>query len=422
MSNPSDLTASQVELAQSSSRLPVRTQLARRVCLKLLAKLKVGSLTIYDGEDTFHFGTSGNPTQPQAEIHVHDRGVYRQVIAGGSIASGEAYMAGSWTSPNLVEVTRLFSANMATLDLLESKQSWPVRLGLKLSHALKRNTHEGSKKNISAHYDLGNDFFELFLDPKMMYSAAIFETDTTGLDEASITKLDELCRQLELSPSDHLLEIGTGWGGMAIHAAREHGCRVTTTTISQEQYEYTKARVEELGLEGRITVLCKDYRELEGTYDKLVSIEMIEAVGHAFYSTYFSKCSELLKPNGKMVIQAITIADQRFESARDSVDFIQRYIFPGGSLPSMSVIADHIARNTDMQIVHLRDITRDYALTLSTWRKRFMDAQDKVLGMNFDQSFLNMWEFYLAYCEGGFRERIISTVQLAFAKPDYRFD
>ena len=330
-------------------------------------------------------------------------------------------MQGMWTSPNLVAVMRLFSANLPTLELLEARQSWLVRLGLKLSHALKRNTHSGSRKNISAHYDLGNDFFSLFLDPTMMYSAALFQTDSTGLDEASVAKLDELCRQLELNSGDHLLEIGTGWGGLAIHAAGKYGCRVTTTTISREQYEHARARVREAGLEDRVTVLCEDYRKLEGSFDKLVSVEMIEAVGHEFYSSYFSRCSQLLKPNGKMVIQAITIADQRYAAARNSVDFIQRYIFPGGSLPSVAVIADHLARDTDLQMVHLRDITRDYALTLAHWRERFLAAQAAVRQLGFDQTFVRMWEFYLAYCEGGFRERIIGTVQLAFAKPGYRF-
>jgi len=316
---------------------------------------------------------------------------------------------------------RLFSANLATLELLESRQSLLVRLGLKLSHALRRNTRAGSRKNISAHYDLGNDFFKLFLDPTMMYSAALFRTDETSLEEASTAKLEELCRQLELDSSDHLLEIGTGWGGMAIHAATHYGCRVTTTTISREQYEYALAQVQAAGLQDRVTVLCEDYRNLEGSFDKLVSIEMIEAVGHDYYSSYFQRCSQLLKPEGKMVIQAITIADQRYEAARNSVDFIQRYIFPGGSLPSVAVIADHLARDTDMQMIHLRDITRDYALTLASWRKRFLAAQSTVEKMGFEQSFIRMWEFYLAYCEGGFRERIIGTVQLAFAKPGYRF-
>jgi cyclopropane-fatty-acyl-phospholipid synthase len=421
MSNTSNPTANSVNLPRASSLLPLRRNFARDLCLRVLANIKTGSLTLHDGSETFRFGSTEDADQPHAEVHVHDRALYRQMLSGGSIATGEAYMQGTWTSPDLVAVMRLFSANLATLDMIESGQSWLATLGLKLSHALNRNTRTGSRKNISAHYDLGNDFFKLFLDPTMMYSSALFPSADASLEEASIAKLDELCRQLELRSEDHLLEIGTGWGGMAIHAARHYGCRVTTTTISRQQYEYACDQVQQAGLQDRVTVLCEDYRNLTGRYDKLVSIEMIEAVGHAFYSNYFQRCSALLKPEGKMVIQAITIADQRYDAARRSVDFIQRYIFPGGCLPSVAVISDHLARDTDMQMVHLRDITADYALTLAHWRERFMAVQETVLRQGFDRSFIRMWEFYLAYCEGGFRERIIGTVQLAFAKPGYRF-
>jgi cyclopropane-fatty-acyl-phospholipid synthase len=422
MSNTSDLTASGVNLSRTTTGRPHKGSLARKLCLRLLAGIRTGSLTLHDGTETFHFGAADDPNQPHAEVHVHDSGLYRRMLSGGSIATGEVYMQGGWSSPDLVQVMRLFSANLATLEELESKQSWLARLGLKLSHLLNRNTPGGSRKNISAHYDLGNDFFGLFLDPCMMYSSALFPSTDTSLEQASVAKLDELCRQLDLTEDDHLLEIGTGWGGMAIHAARNFGCRVTTTTISREQYEYACEQVRQAGLQDRVTVLCEDYRKLTGQYDKLVSIEMIEAVGHQFYSNYFSRCNDLLKPDGKMVIQAITIADQRYNAARDAVDFIQRYIFPGGCLPSVSVIADHLARDTDMQMIHLRDITPDYALTLAHWRERFLAAQAQVKQQGFDDTFIRMWEFYLAYCEGGFRERIISTVQLAFAKPGYRFE
>jgi cyclopropane-fatty-acyl-phospholipid synthase len=421
MSNTSDLAASGVDLSLTTTGRSRKGTLARKLGLRLLAGVKTGSLTLHDGTETFHFGSPDDPTQPHAEVHVHDSGLYRQMLSGGSIATGEVYMRGGWTSPDLVQVMRLFSANLATLEQMESKQSWLATLGLKLSHLLNRNTLSGSRKNISAHYDLGNDFFGLFLDPTMMYSSALFSSKDSSLEQASIAKLDELCQQLELHSGDHLLEIGTGWGGMAVHAARNYGCRVTTTTISAEQYEYACEQVRKAGLQDRVTVLCEDYRNITGKYDKLVSIEMIEAVGHQFYGNYFSHCSDLLKPDGKMVIQAITIADQRYDAARDAVDFIQRYIFPGGCLPSVAVIADHLARDTDMQMVHLRDITPDYALTLAHWRERFMAAQEQVKQQGFDDTFIRMWEFYLAYCEGGFRERIIGTVQLAFAKPGYRF-
>ncbi|MGB1140872.1 MAG: class I SAM-dependent methyltransferase [Halioglobus sp.] len=395
----------------------VADNLAREAVFNLLYRLQIGSLSLHEGGRSWHFG---DPAAEPAEVHVLDPSLYREVLRGGAIAAGRTYFQGLWTSPSLVNVTRIFSANMAVLQGMDSKQSLLVRGMLAWSHLLNRNTRRGSKDNISAHYDLGNDFFQLFLDPTMMYSSAVFERPDMSLEEASIAKLDELCRQLELTPDDHLLEIGTGWGGMAIHAARNYGCRVTTTTISREQFEYAVQCVEAQGLSDRVTVLCEDYRNLEGTYDKLVSIEMIEAVGHQYYGEYFRTCSGLLRENGKMVIQAITVPDQRYRQARDSVDFIKRYIFPGGCLPSNAVIADHIARDTDMQVVHLRDITLDYAETLAQWRERFLDSLDAVRDQGFGEEFIRMWEYYLCYCEGGFRERIIGTVQMAFAKPGYR--
>jgi cyclopropane-fatty-acyl-phospholipid synthase len=415
-----DVSVSRIRFLPQIRTVTGRGNLARKLLLGAMENLTVGSMTIHDGDETVTLGNRDNPAEPHAEVVVHDRSVYRKVLLGGTVASGESYIAGDWSSPDLTEVTRLFSANLPMMEEVEAQQHWYLRLAMKLAHQMNRNTHEGSRRNIAAHYDLGNDFFQLFLDPTMMYSSAVFETPRMGLEEAAVAKLDEICRQLELSPGDHLVEIGTGWGGMAIHAATRYGCRVTTTTISREQFEHTRERVRELGLEDRITVLCEDYRNLTGEYDKLVSIEMIEAVGHEFYADYFATCSRLLKPHGKMVIQAITISDQRYEMARKTVDYIKRYIFPGGCLPSISVIANHIAGQTDMQMVHLRDITYDYALTLAHWRDRFLAHLDEVRAQGFDDHFIRMWEFYLAYCEGGFRERIIGTVQLAFAKPDYR--
>jgi cyclopropane-fatty-acyl-phospholipid synthase len=414
-----DLSVSRIRLLPQARSL-LGGNIARKLMLGVLEKISTGSLALRDGDEIFHFGKRGVPGEPQAEIVVHNREAYRKVLTGGTIASGEAYIEGDWSSPDPTEVTRLFSANMAALDTLQAKQHWYVRAGLAVAHAMNRNTHEGSRRNISAHYDLGNDFFRLFLDPTMMYSSAIFEDPADSLETAAVAKLDAIFRQLELSPDDHLLEIGTGWGGMAIHAASRYGCRVTTTTISREQYDHARLEVARHGLSDRVTVLCEDYRQLTGEYDKLVSIEMIEAVGHDFYRSYFQCCSKLLKADGKMVIQAITIPDQRYDRARRSVDYIKRYIFPGGCLPSLAVIARHIAEDTDMQLVHLRDITRDYARTLGQWRERFLANLDSVRKLGFDERFIRMWEFYLCYCEGGFRERIIGTAQLAFAKPGYR--
>ena len=415
------------EVSIGTLRLPqtrsarVGEKIAREAIFRLLSKLQVGSLTLHEGPCSHHFGSVDKPHEPQAEVHIHSPAVYSQMLTGGSIGSGEAYMKGYWSSPDAMDVMRIFSANLVLLNKFDASQSVFVKLALKIAHRFNRNTYKGSQLNIAAHYDLGNEFFQLFLDPTMMYSSALFSDKSASLEVASETKLDELCQQLELKADDHLLEIGTGWGGMAIHAAKNFGCRVTTTTISQEQYDFASARVREEGLEGQITLLCEDYRNLTGEYDKLVSVEMIEAVGHDFYQNYFRMCSGLLKPNGKMVIQAITMADQRYKEARDSVDFIKRYIFPGGCLPSVAVMAQHIARDTDMQIVHLRDITNDYAETLAHWRQRFLANLEAVRGMGFSEEFVRMWDFYLCYCEGGFRERVISTVQLAFAKPDYRF-
>ena len=306
------------------------------------------------------------------------------------------------------------------LGAMSDRQNLLAKTALKLSHWARRNTATRSRENISAHYDLGNDFFSLFLDPSMMYSSAVFPTPQSDLAAASQHKLHLICEDLELKPEDHLVEIGTGWGGMAIYAAEHYGCRVTTTTISREQFEHTVDAVAQRGLQDRITVLFDDYRDLTGTFDKLVSIEMIEAVGHQFYDTYFQTVSRLLKPHGKAVIQAITMTEQRYEQARDSVDFIKRYIFPGGCLPSLTVISDALARVTDMQMAHLRDITRDYADTLNAWHEGFLGKLDQVRGMGFDDRFINMWRYYLSYCEGGFRERIIGTYQITMTKPGYR--
>lgn len=397
-----------------------KPQVARELILRLFRNIRVGTLTLRDGDETFTLGNDQRPEAPHAQITVHNPRAYWRVLTGGSIASGEAYIDGDWSSRDLTEVTRLFSANMETLLAMTDNQSWIMKAALKVAHFGRRNTMLGSKENISAHYDLGNDFFALFLDPTMMYSAAVYPAAESTLDQAAIHKLDLICQSLELSADDELIEIGTGWGGMAIYAAEHYGCRVTTTTISQEQYEHTRAEVAARGLQDRITVLCQDYRKLEGSFDKLVSIEMIEAVGHEFYESYFQCVSRLLKPTGKAVIQAITIPDQRYDFARQSVDYIKRYIFPGGCLPSLGVIADNLARHTDLQMTQLRDITLDYARTLEAWHHSFLAQLDRVREMGFDDRFIRMWRFYLSYCEGGFRERIIGTYQITMAKPGYR--
>lgn len=405
----------QNEINSNAENLTWQNQLVKRLVLKSLESLSVGKLVIVDGNGVFEFGDLAS--EFSAEIIIRDFAAYQCFFRSGSIGAGEAYMHGYWDSPDLLKVIRLFCMN---IDILNSAHDDKPRISGLITgilHRLNANTVSGSKENISAHYDLGNDFFSLFLDKSMMYSSAVYQDKEQSLDQAAEFKLDLVCRKLMLKSSDHLLEIGTGWGGMAIYAAQRFGCRVTTTTISREQYEYACQAVNDAGLQDRVTVLLKDYRELEGQYDKLVSIEMIEAVGYEYYREYFSRCAKLLKPQGLMCIQAITIADQRFERAKKTVDFIQRYIFPGGFLPSLQAISANVADHTDMQIVNVQDIGRDYARTLRAWRERFNSRLQDIQQLGYADNFCRMWEYYLCYCEGGFLERTISTVQVVMAKP-----
>lgn len=395
-------------------------KIARDFVIKMFSRLKQGCLRIHENGECYSFGQAADKTDLVADVYLHHSQLFSAMVFGGSVGAAESYMLGHWSSPNLTAVMRLFARNIDTLDAIDSEQSFLNKGLLKIFHWFNRNTYAGSRKNISAHYDLGNEFFKLFLDNSMMYSAAIYPQPEASLAQAAEFKLQRVCEKLQLHAGDHLLEIGTGWGGLAIYAAKNYGCRVTTTTISRQQYEYSLERIKEVGLDDKITVLFDDYRELKGEYTKLVSIEMIEAVGHEHYAQYFSICSQLLVPNGLMLLQAITIKDQRYEQARRTVDFIQRYIFPGGSLPSVAVIADSIKCNTKLNIIHLEDIGEHYAQTLKHWRESFMDRLEEVRVQGFDEHFIRMWEFYFCYCEGGFAERSIGTAQVLLAKPDYR--
>jgi cyclopropane-fatty-acyl-phospholipid synthase len=308
-------------------------------------------------------------------------------------------------------------ANRHAMDDVDSGWSRLSAPLLKFAHWLNRNDKDGSRRNISAHYDLGNRFFELFLDETMAYSCGIFQHAESTLWDASIAKFDAACSKLDLRPGQHLLEIGTGWGGLAIHAASRYGCRVTTTTISQEQYDMARERVARAGLQDRVTVIKEDYRDLSGQYDALVSIEMIEAVGHHYLDAYFRRCSALLKPAGAMLLQSITIRDQFYEHARRSVDFIKRFIFPGCCIPSVKSITDSLTRATDLKLFHMEDIGPHYSRTLKLWRERFMARQTEVRALGYPESFLRMWEYYLCYCEGGFEERQLGDVQMLLTKP-----
>ena len=395
------------------------SQLAKKIILKSLKKISVGNITVYDGDEVFRFGHQSE-TQLSAIIHVHNSRAYSQILFGGTIGVGESYMSGWWSANSLVNVIRIFVANQKHLQNMESAFSRIGKSLISKAERLRPNTIRTAKRNIVAHYDLSNEFFKLFLDSSMMYSSAIYKTDDMTLEEAAEYKLEHICQRLDLKKSDHLVEIGTGWGGFAVYAAKKYGCKVTTTTISNEQYNYAVERVKKEGLEERVDVLKKDYRLLNGKYDKLVSIEMVEAVGHRYFDQYFSKCSSLLKSDGKMLIQAITTTDQRFQKEKDNVDFIRRYVFPGGCLPSNAVILERSSRNTDLHLIGLEDITLDYARTLGHWREKFFEQLPTVRSMGFSETFIRLWGFYLCYCEGGFAERVIGTSQFLFAKPDCR--
>jgi cyclopropane-fatty-acyl-phospholipid synthase len=402
------------------SSLPLQSRIFRRLLLTHLAKLRHGVLRIEDELGSVRLGALTERCDIEVTLRVHDPAAYRRMALRGSIGAGESYMDGQWSCDDLTGLMRLLVVNRDAMDDLEKGLAWLARPLFQLFHWLHRNTVSGSRRNIAAHYDLSNDFYRLFLDDTMMYSCGVFASADSTLYEASVAKNDLICRKLQLTPDDHLLEIGTGWGGFALHAARNYGCRITTTTISNQQWEMARQRIAEAGLTDRITLLREDYRDLSGRYDKIVSIEMIEAVGHHYYDTYFRKCSELLNDHGMMVLQTITIADQYYERVKHSVDFIQRYIFPGGCLPSVTAIADSLTRVTDFRIFHLDDIGPHYATTLHHWRRRFFDRIEEVRQLGFPERFIRMWEFYLCYCEGGFLERAIGNVQLLLTKPGCR--
>jgi len=391
------------------------TGIARRAVFSHLAKIERGAITVIEVDERHTFGGGDDL---HATITVLDPAFYTDMAFGGSIGAGESYMAGFWSADDLTTLIRIIIMNRRVLMDMEgglAKITAPLHW---LLHALRKNTKEGSRKNITAHYDLGNDFYSLWLDKTMTYSCNIFERADATLEEAAIAKYDRICRTLRLKPNDHVLEIGTGWGGFAIHAAKNYGCRVTTTTISRQQHDWAKERIAREGLSDRIELLFEDYRDLKGKFDKLVSIEMIEAVGHQYLDKYFHTCSERLKGDGMMALQAITITDQVYESHIRNPDFIKRYIFPGSFIPSISAITWSVARSTDMKLFHLEDITPHYARTLRTWRERFFANIDGVRKLGYPESFVRMWEYYLCYCEAGFQERYIGDAQMIFTKPD----
>jgi cyclopropane-fatty-acyl-phospholipid synthase len=391
---------------------------ARRAVCARLAGLRGGTLTLVDAEGRQRFGPADAPLR--ATVHVEDPRFYSRLLRRGSLGGAESYMDGEWRSDDLAAVVRILALDRGMQGALGGPGAWLLRPARALSRWLHRNSRGGSRRNIAAHYDLGDGFFELFLDPTLTYSSGIFEREDATLEQASVAKLERVCRKLRLSPGDHVLEIGTGWGSFALHAASRHGCRVTTTTISQRQHEAARRRVAEAGLEGRVEVLLEDYRDLRGRYDKLVSIEMIEAVGHENLGRFFRICSERLRSDGAMLLQAITIPDRDFEEHTRSVDFIKRYIFPGGELVSLGAVQAAAAGAGDLRLTHLEDFTPHYAETLRRWRQRMFANLPRMRALGLSDRFLRMWEFYLCYCEGGFEERQIGVVQALFEKPGAR--
>ncbi|MGB9097007.1 class I SAM-dependent methyltransferase [Erwinia sp.] len=388
-----------------------RLSTSRRLIFSLLHHLQGAGLRLHDPHlGTHFFGDS--QAAIQAEVVVHHTSAYRRVLFGGSIAAAETYMDGDWDTPDLTAVILTLATNMPVLDKLESRLSWLSSPLNKMRHAFRSNSVKQAKRNIAAHYDLGNDFYTAFLDQAMLYSSACYKKPEMTLEQAQQAKMRRLCVKLGLSPHDHLLEIGTGWGAMAEFAAREYGCRVTTTTISQEQYDYSCQRIKAAGLSEKVTVLKEDYRNLTGQYDKLVSIEMIEAVGKNYIPLFFERCQQLVKPGGRMALQAITISEERFEGYASGVDFIQRYIFPGGFLPSVKLLEKTMNELTDFVSLDLFEMGLDYARTLQEWRHRFDHAWPQLEKGRFDEHFRRMWLFYLCYCEAGFRAKTIGTIQL----------
>ena len=385
---------------------------------KKFKNLETGHISVNDRDETFTFGDSSSDEKVSVDIHSQE--FYVMTGSGGALGIAEAYVAGYWSSDDVVKLFQIILRNRDILLSLEKGFAKLVKPINKMIHRGRQNTLKGSKENILAHYDLSNDFYKLWLDPSMTYSCAFFNNDSVTLEEASIEKLDRICRKLDLSEDDSVLEIGTGWGSFSIHAAKNYGCKVTTTTISDAQFDYARSRIKDEGLESKITLINKDYRDLDGKYDKIVSIEMIEAVGYEYIPDYFSKLSSLLNNNGLVALQGITYNDQNFEVYKDSVDFIKKYIFPGSCLISIAQIIDVIKKDTDLAMVDMEDITKHYAVTLNRWRKNFMDVIPKVKEMGYSQAFINMWEFYFLYCEAGFSERNIGDVQMIFAKSGSR--
>jgi len=397
--------------------LTKQQSLLQKILFKIFSKIQYGCITLIDDNNgCFVFEGLLGAQEQKVELRIKDQRTYRQVFYNGSIGAAESYLAGYWEADNLTMLLEIIIKNQAIFAKIETPIAKMLNYFARMISVFKKNNISRAKKNILAHYDLGNKFFELFLDSSMMYSCALYEPQDISLESASYKKLDEICKKLELTSSDHLLEIGSGWGGLAIYAAQNYGCKVTTTTISNQQYDYVQQKINQLGLAQQITLLNQDYRRLTGQYDKLVSVEMIEAIGYKNYDNFFAVCSRLIKPNGLFLLQTITINDQSYERAKTEIDFIKKYIFPGGCLPSVKVIVDSVSRKTQMQLMHMRDIGQHYATTIEDWLANFKHHIQQIRQQGFSEQFIRMWEFYFCYCAAGFRQAYISDVHMLWRK------
>jgi len=409
----SDTTARSIAGRRPSAGVP------RRIATALLTRLEHGTLTIVEHSRRTTFG-HGGPGGIDATVRVHDPAVWRAVVTRGSAGLGEAYFQGAWDSDDVVAVLRLLARNLDRLTGIINRVMSIRDVAARPAWRLRLPSRADDRRNIEAHYDLGNEFFALFLDPSMAYSCGVYESEASTLAEASTAKFDRICRKLNLGPADHVVEIGGGWGGFALHAASRYGCRVTTTTISARQFDYATTAVTQARLTERITVLNQDYRDLEGQFSHLVSIEMIEAVDWRLHDAFFATCARLLRPDGRAALQCIVIDDREYERARTRKDFIKQHIFPGGCLPSITALADAATRATDLRLIDLEDIGPHYARTLSDWRRRLEDRWADARELGFDDAFLRKWRFYLSSGEAVFLERRVSDVQVVVARSDWR--
>ena len=390
--------------------------LSKKMILNLLKKIQYGVIQVNDGKNSYVFGQSDSNGKETVTMTIRHPRVYKKILLEGTVGAGKSYIDGDWTTCNLQKLIELIIKNDSIFNRIESPVSRLINSIRTMSAKLNRNTIQKAKDNILAHYDLGNDFFQIILDSSMMYSCAVYQNYDDNLETAAKHKIQTICKKLQLKPSDHLLEIGSGWGGFAIHAAQVYGCRITTTTISDKQYAYVKEKIKQLGLENQIELLNRDYRKLSGQYDKLVSIEMIEAVGDKYFDTFFHQCNRLVKPGGLFFLQAIVINDQAFESAKNEIDFIKKYIFPGGCLPSVFSIAQSIATQTSMQLIAFEDIGKHYVTTLNDWHQKLLTNKDDILAQGFNEDFIRMWEFYFCYSAAGFESQYISNIHILWQK------